>query len=118
MAPPDDTLQLPPGEIRPGVARGTGHFFRAAPDGEGRWWLLRPDSAAFFCRAVHGVCAAGPEGDAAPRRDPAVRLRTWGFNAVGVGGDATGREDGFAFMASVGFCHAGPQVVAPGVRLP
>ncbi|HUR60279.1 MAG TPA: hypothetical protein VM029_21320 [Opitutaceae bacterium] len=118
MAPPDETLQLPAGQIRPGVARGAERFFRAAPDAAGRWWLHAPDGAPFYCRAVHGVRVADAEGDAAPGRDSAVRLRTWGFNAVGVGGDATGREDGFPFLAAVGFCDAGPQVIAPGVRLP
>ncbi len=118
MAPTDETLQLRPVAIRPGVARGVQGFFRASPDAAGRWWLLTPEGEPFFCRAVHGVRRAGPEGDAAPRRDSAVRLRSWGFNAVGLGGDTTGRDDGFPFMASVEFCAAGPQVLAPGVRLP
>lgn len=118
MAPPDETLQLPTGELRAAVARGVETFFRAAPDNAGRWWLITPNGARFFCRAVHRVRAAGPDGDAAPHRDSASRLRGWGFNAVGLGGDATGRDDGFPFLASVEFCAAGPQVLAPGVRLP
>lgn len=118
MARPDEILQMTAGKIRPGVARGGGRFFWAAPDDAGRWWLRAPSGAPFFCRAVHGVRGAGLAGDAGPRRDSAARLRGWGFNAVGLGGDTTGSQDGFPFLASVQFCATGPQVMAHGVRLP
>jgi hypothetical protein len=102
----------------PPLRRGIETFHHAAPDAAGRWWLIDPRGEPFFCRGVHGVRRTGPEGDAGPRRDSAVRLRTWGFNATGVGGDNTGRDDGFAFMAAVDFFNRAPQVVAPRVRLP
>jgi hypothetical protein len=47
-----------------------------------------------------------------------VRLREWGFNAVGPGGDGCGRDDGLPFFANVDFCHATPVIAAPGIRVP
>ena len=109
--------------FRAGTFRGAEGFFRVAQAGGGRWWLLDPAGRPFFCKAVHDVRASatgtGEHDHAADKvGDPAARLRRWGFNAVGAGGDGAGRDDGLAFMASVDFCRAGPPVVAPGVRLP
>ncbi|MBI4622142.1 MAG: hypothetical protein HY736_02840 [Verrucomicrobia bacterium] len=106
------------GEFRPGTVRGAAGFFRVGQDAAGRWWLIDPAGAAFFGRAVHGVRVAAGQGEGALPVDSAARLRQWGFNAVGVGGDGTGHDDGFAFMAAVNFCRAGAAIVAPGVRLP
>jgi agarase len=98
--------------------RGVEGFIRVGQDAAGRWWLIDPAGAAFFGKAVHGVSAgAGPE-TAVPSVDAMARLREWGFNAVGAGGDAPEHCDGFAFMAAVDFCRAGASIVAPGVRLP
>lgn len=120
MRPAEDTLQLATREFRPATLRGNEGFFRAGQDHAGRWWMLDPAGRPFFCRAVHGVRVAPPQqDDAALPRDSAARLRAWGFNAIGVGGDDAVRQDGLAFLAAVEFCAAGTAIVtAPGVRLP
>jgi agarase len=122
-------VALPEG-FRASTVRGTEGFFRAGQDGAGRWWLIDADGRPVFGRAVHGVRAgaapvdetvsgrAATAGPYAPEEHVAARLRRWGFNAVGVGGDGVAREDGFAFMASVDFCRAGALISGPGVRLP
>ena len=128
-ATPNPAAILPEG-FRAGTVRGVEGFFRAGQDGAGRWWLIDAGGRRFFCRAVHGVRVAaapvdetvggrgGSAGPFAPEDDAGARLRRWGFNAVGAGGDGAGREDGLAFMASVDFCRAGALIQAPGVRLP
>ena len=103
-----------PGEFRWIAARGTPGFFRTAPDAAGRWWLVDAHDCAFFCKAVHGVQATAGEGET----DSIARLRHWGFNAGGAGGDGAARADGLAFMATADFCRAGPLIHAPGARLP
>ncbi len=129
-ATPLTEISTPPAGFRPGTIRGRAGFFRSGQDEAGRWWLIDAEGRAFFCRAVHGVRAAAvpvdetvvgraeTAGPYAPGDDAAARLRRWGFNAVGVGGDGTGRDDGLAFMASVEFCRAGAAIQAPGMRLP
>jgi agarase len=127
MPPPGDAPLTPPnpGEFRWGLARGAAGFFRAAPDAAGRWWLVDGANRPFFCKAVHGVRAVAPVADgssAAPfaveRTDVAARLRRWGFNAAGAGGDGAAQADGLAYFATVDFCRAGPLIHAPGARLP
>ena len=125
-----DPAALLPAGFRAGTIRGAEGFIRAGQDGAGRWWLIDAAGRPFFCRAVHGVRAAAAPvdetvggrgasaGPYAPDEHTSARLRRWGFNAVGVGGDGTPRSDGFAFMACVDFCRAGVLVQAPGVRLP
>jgi hypothetical protein len=127
--PPPPTASLPEG-FRASTIRGTEGFFRAGQDEAGRWWLIDGDGRPFFCRAVHGVRAAAvpvdetvggraeASGPYAPGEHAATRLRRWGFNAAGVGGDASAHEDGLAFVASVDFCRTGTTIQAPGVRLP
>jgi len=112
-----------PGDFRPETFRGAEGFFCAGQDQAGRWWLIEPGGRPFFCKAVQGVRATPADSgdhDGTPTSaiDPAVRLRRWGFNAVGAGGADAGRADGLAFMAAVDFCRAGAPIVAPGVRLP
>ena len=128
-APPNLTVPLPDG-FRAGTLRGTEGFVRVGQDGAGRWWLLDAEGRPFFCRAVHGVRAAAvpvdetvggraaSAGPYAPDEHTSARLRRWGFNAEGVGGDGAARADGFAFMASVDFCRTGGVIAEPGVRLP
>lgn len=107
------------GEFRPETLRGTEGFFRVGQDGDGRWWLADAAGRPFFCKAVQGVRASAPAATGVPLApDPATRLRAWGFDAVGTGGDGAGREDGLAFMAAVDFCRAGAVIVAPCARLP
>lgn len=120
---------LPEG-FRAGTVRGTEGFIRVGQDGAGRWWLIDADGRPVFGRAVHGVRAAAvpvdenvsgraaSAGPYAPDEQAAGRLRRWGFNASGVGGDGAERADGVAFLASVDFARAGGAIVAPGVRLP
>src|SRR5438128_526583 len=103
---------------RPDTVRGAEGFFCAAQDEAGRWWLVRPNAATVFLKAVHGVRGAEPQRDGDLPPDSAVRLRAWGFNAVAGRDGSAGRDDGFPFLASVEFCDAGPLVQAPGVRLP
>lgn len=118
MAQGDDAPPLTAGAFRPATLRGAEGFFRVAQDEAGRWWLLDPTGAAFFARAVHGTRAAGPHVDGTVPRDPAARLREWGFNALGVSLETTLREDGLPFLASAELGRAAPMIVGPGVRLP
>ncbi len=51
--------------------------------------------------------------------DSLARLRSWGFNTIGLGqGDATGRDDGWPFIAAVEFASAGQIITGSGLRLP
>jgi agarase len=104
--------------FRPGTLRGVEGFFRAGQEGTGCWWMIDPYGRSCYVRSVHGVRSAGGQGDGALPLDAAARLRAWGFNAVGVGPESAGRDDGLPFMASVDFCRAARLIVAPGMRLP
>ena len=111
-------IQPGPTTFRPGAARGREGFFRVAQETGGQWWLIDPEGRPVWIRGVHGVKSAQAHGDEPPPRDSAARLRSWGFDTVGVGSDGTGWEDGFAILAKVDFCSAGPVAVAPGLKLP
>ena len=117
MRPVSETLSAAP-VLRPATVRGTPGFFRVGQTGAGQWTLLDPAGAPFFCKAVHGVTASARPGERGWPLDSASRLRSWGFNTIGVGDDGSVREDGFPFLAVVDFCRAGPPIVAPGTRLP
>ena len=97
--------------------RGAAGFFGAGRDQAGRWWLIDPEGRPFFLRAVHGVRLADRADDGAPPRDPAARLRLWGFNAAGLGA-APLSEDGLAFLASADLAAAGARLTGPGLNLP
>jgi hypothetical protein len=118
MAHGNDAPAPPADALRPGTFRGTPGFFGVGQDCAGWWWLVDPDGQPFFARSVHGTRAAGAHVDGALPIDPAARLRTWGFNALGVSAEAAVCDDGFPFMAAVDFCRAGPAIVGTGVRLP
>lgn len=118
MAHGPDALPGDSGAYRPGSYRGAEGYFRVAQQITGHWWLLDPRGRPFFAKGVHGVAAERPSTDACVVPDPAVRLRTWGFNAVGVGGDNSGRDDGLAYLGLVDFCANATVIAAPGVRLP
>jgi len=120
MAAADETPSLAAENLRPETIRGAGGFFRVAQTDDDRQSLLAPDGRPFFCKAVNEVRAAtaAPAADGGGARDSAARLRAWGFNALGPGGDGAVRDDGFAFLASVDFCRAGAVLVAPDLRLP
>lgn len=107
------------GAYRPGSLRGAEGYFRVAQSMTGQWSLLDPAGRPFFVKAVHDV--RGDRQDEIPVAgsvDPAVRLRRWEFNAVGVGGDGAGRDDGLAFFASVEFTATVTPILAPHIRLP
>ena len=106
------------GQLRPLINRGTDGFFRAGQDGKGRWWLFDSSGAPFFLRGVHEVRRPHEHDDTAVVPDPAARLRHWGFNALGLGGDPVLRDDGLPFVASAEFCAVSHVIMAPGVRLP
>jgi len=116
MRPVEEKVPDAAGLIRPGTLRGREGYFRAGQDKAGQWWLVDPAGNPFFAKGVNGVRAVGGEGVVA--FDPAARLRQWGFNAAGVGGDRAGPDDGLAFLATVDFCRSDGAIVAPGVRLP
>jgi hypothetical protein len=104
--------------LRPGTWRGTGGFFRVARDHADRWWLLDPSDRKFFARGVQGVTVVPRDPTVPPAFDPAARLRQWGFNLLGPGGDGALQEDGFASLAVVDFVRGLPAITGPGVRLP
>ena len=134
MAHPDaaasHSAPISPEEFRVGTLRGSEGFFCVGQNQAGRWWLLDAEGRPFFCRGVHGVRAAAvpvdeavggraaSAGPYAPDEHPSTRLRKWGFNALGVGGDGAAQADGFAFIASVDFCRMSGVIQASGVRLP
>jgi len=117
VASSEETRSPEADQFRPGTLRRTDGYYGVGQDRAGRWWLLDPAGKPFFVRGVHGVIA-GAVGVTRNELDPAVRLRRWGFNTVGVGGDGAGRDDGLAFMAAVDFCRAATPIMASGVRLP
>ena len=104
--------------FRGDLRRGREGFFHVAQNTAGQWWLIAPDGAPRWLKAVQGVRAAAELRDGAVPRDPAASLRQWGFDAVGAGGDDTGRSDGFAFVADANFAAAGALLTAGGLRLP
>lgn len=118
MPPAEDTLHGTAAAIQPGSVRGAAGFFRVARDVAGRWSFVDPEGRPGFVRAVHGVRAYPPGQDEGWSRDPASRLRAWGFNAVGVGGDGSASLDGLPFLSAVEFCRAAPVIAGLGVRLP
>jgi hypothetical protein len=118
MAPPAGVTIPAAGAFRPQTRRGTEGFFHAAQNEAGQWTLLDAAGLPRWCKAVHGVRGPVASGDGALLPDSAARLRAWGFNAVGAGGDGTGGEDGFEFIAVANFCAAAPPLLAAGLRLP
>src|SRR4051794_5539709 len=106
MALPAVTPPPASAAFRPDLRRGAEGDFHVRFDC-GQWWLIDAAGAPFWSKAVHAPRAAPLIGDGGLPRDSAVRLRTWGFDTVGVGGDGTGWEDGLAFMASANFSAAG-----------
>lgn len=119
MLPADDVAVPPARFLRPGSVRGRAGFFHVGQDGAGRWWLASPAGAPFYLRGVHGVRAAHAPGAGALPPDSLARLRDWGFNTIGIGrGDATGRDDGWPFIATVEFAPAGQIITGSGLRLP
>jgi hypothetical protein len=99
--------------LKPETVRGAAGYFRVGQTAAGTWWLVDPDGAPFFMRAVNGV--AGAEGSP---HDPGARLRAWGGNALGAGAAAPLREEGLPFVATVDFCTAGACIHTGGARLP
>lgn len=118
MRPADDGPAVGNGQPRPRVSRGREGFFHTGTDEAGRWWLFDPLGAPFFFRGIHGVRAAGRQGEGALPLDAAARLRGWGFNALGCDSENALRDDGLPFLASAELCDAGRVIVAPGVKLP
>ncbi len=118
MAHGPDLTPGAPGDIQPGTQRGVGGYFYLAQHRNGQWGLFDRDGRLCFLRAVHDVCNEPSDTEGALASAASTRLRTWGFNAVGLGGDGSGRDDGMPFLGLVGFCGLGPTIIAPGVRLP
>lgn len=118
MPPASAPWSAPPETFRGETRRGAEGFFHVAQSHAGQWWLRNPEGRPEFLRAVHGVRAPAATEEGEPPRDSAARLRAWGFDAVGVGGDGAGRDDGLAFLATVDFCRAAPILVGPGLRVP
>jgi hypothetical protein len=117
-------------EFRAGTVRGSGGFIRVGQDYAGQWSLIDAEGRPFFCRAVHGVREAAvpvdetvvgraaSAGPYAPDEHTSARLRRWGFNALGVGGDGAAQADGFAYIANVDFCGTAGLIQTSGMKLP
>lgn len=118
MADGSDMMPGVAGELRPGLRRGSPGFYHLAQGANLQWSLLDPAGEPVFLRGVHDVRNQPADTDVPATPPAAARLRTWGFNAVGVGGDGSGREDGLAFFGEARFCAASTVIAAPGVRLP
>ena len=93
--------------------RGTSGYFRLGRTHAGQWWLIDPMDRPFFAKGMHGV---GADPDAT--HDPAARLRSWGFNALGCGSDRLYLEEGLPFLRVVDFTSTGTPLNLGGVRLP
>lgn len=79
----------------------------------GPWWLIAPEGLTSFLRAVHAVRNDAPAG-----RDAAVRLREWGFNAVGAESDRSVRDDGISYFDSVQLSRCVSLIAGRRIRLP
>jgi hypothetical protein len=99
-------------DFNPGSLRGMPGHHRIGRTHGGQWWVIDPEDRPFFVRAVHGV-EAGPAA-----RDPAARLRAWGFNALGCGSDRLYLEEGLAFLPAVDFCRGDGLMPLAGARAP
>ncbi|HTO02994.1 MAG TPA: hypothetical protein VL069_04795 [Opitutus sp.] len=95
------------------TVRGVRGFFCVGQTHADQWWLIGPDDLPFFARAVNDVRAA-----AESRHDPVVRMRSWGFNALGPGADAGLLDEGLPFVRTIGFANVVPLIRAKAVRLP
>jgi hypothetical protein len=67
---------------------------------------------------VHGVRLPNPPNDAGDLPPPAIRLRTWGFNALGVTADDPEVGGGLPYLGCVDFCGAAALLSGPRLRLP
>lgn len=102
----------------PRERRGAEGFFSVERGTDGRWWLRDPDGQKIFLRAVHEVRPPLLPLEAGPIKEPAARLRAWGFNALGVGGDDVAVSGGLPYLGWVDFCGVGPVLTGPRLRLP
>ena len=102
-----------PQAFSPETVRGVAGYFRLGRATGGVWWLLDPEGAPGFLRAVNDV--QGAEGSP---HAPGARLRTWGFNALGTGAAPALREEGLPFVATVDFGVTGAAIHLAGARLP
>jgi hypothetical protein len=109
MALSRDALQ----HFKAETLRGREGFFRVGQSEAGQWWLLGPDDLPCFARAVNGV--QDMDGSF---QDPIARLRSWGFNALGVASAAALRDEGMPFVGTVGFLSVGPVIRGDGIKLP
>lgn len=109
MALSRDALQ----HFKPETVRGTRGYFRVGLTEAGQWWLIGPDDLPFFARAVNGVRRATES-----THDPVLRMRSWGFNALGAGSAPALVDEGLPFLATINFFTAAPLVRAKGVKLP
>ena len=109
MAPTINALP----DFRGETVRGKPGYFRVGQAETGQWWFIDAQDRPFFAKAVNNVSA-----DAEATHDPAARLRTWGFNALGCGSDQLALDEGLPFMAVVNFCSGEETVNLGGVKLP
>jgi len=100
-------------DFRGETLRGSPGFFRVGRTHAGQWWLIDGSDRPFFAKAVHGVSAQANEV-----HDPAARLRSWGFNALGAASGRLYLEEGLPFLATVDFGAKATPVHLAGVRLP
>lgn len=109
MVPTINTLP----DFRSGSLRGKPGYFRVGQTEAGQWWFIDAQDRPFFAKAVHNVSA-----DANSPHDPAARLRSWGFNALGCASERLALDEGLPFFATVNFCGVEETVNLGGVKLP
>lgn len=102
----------------PRERRGAEGFFSVARGADGRWWMLDASGQRVFLRAVHEVHLPNLPVDGGDFPPPALRLRAWGFNALGVTADDMEVGGGLPYLGCVDFCGVAAQLVGPRLRLP
>ncbi len=127
-------------QFLPETTKGAPGYFRVSQSADGQWWFLDPDDQPFL---YQGVCAVNRAGTAGGRRardgsyaqviddkydyqaNPDsfveaqfVRLREWGFNALGAWTTEEFFDRGMPYTEILEFFKEGPMLDLPDQRRP